>query len=113
MCCVLWLVWWVLRVGGKRRQTHAVDMRTTEPGHQSLSTCCGPIRMGCYDATPPDRGLPRQMPDAQLHVADVWLGFKVFIKSGFVICSWGGPGWLLGGQLGAGNTPQDHSVYPT
>ena len=66
-----------------------------------------------YGVHSPDRGLPRQMPDAQLHVADVWLGFKVFIKSGFLICSWGGPGWLLGGQLGAGNTPQDHSVYPT
>ena len=25
----------------------------------------------------------------------------------------GDPGWLLGCQLGAGHTPQDHSFYPT
>ena len=30
---------------------------------------------------------------------------------GFLIYSWEAPGWLLGGRLGAENTPQDHSFY--
>ena len=45
-------------------------------------------------------------------MADIWLGFKISLTSRFVSCSLGGPGWLPGGRLGAGTTPQDHGCYP-
>jgi hypothetical protein len=58
---------------------------------------------------------PGGQTNIKTRVADVWLGFNIFLMNirVFSICSWGASGWLLGGRLGVGNTPQDHSFYFT